>query len=48
MGKELPTVMKNLCCSENKPGVYLGAWPALLGASQASVEVQKCLECDSI
>ena len=21
------------------PGVYLGAWPALLGASQASVEV---------
>ena len=31
-----------------KPGVYLGAWPALLGASQALVEVQKCLKCDSI
>ena len=36
------------CIAAVLSGVYLGAWPALLGASQASVEVQKCLECDSI
>ena len=29
-------------------GVYLGAWPALLGASQALIEVVRCLKCDSI
>ena len=41
-----PAVMTYLVMNINQfvIGVYLGAWPALLGASQASVEVPKCLE----